>query len=153
MKPFYDPGLYKCRITNQGFNEASTGTAQFWLKFDVLEQIEPFSDILEKFSRTIYFPITARTADRVMHDLHSLGFKGDSFDGVDPREDGYHSFVGKEIELTCSHEDDRNHQPRERWALRGVGMGRPLANDKVRMLNRLLSEESKIAKEIEDAER
>ena len=56
--PYYEPGLYKCKVTAQSFNEASTGTPQFLLAFKVMECIEPVNDGLEKFSRTAYFPIT-----------------------------------------------------------------------------------------------
>jgi hypothetical protein len=137
MKPYYEPGLYKCRIIEQGFNEASTGTPQFWLRFQVLGRIEPFNDSLEKYSRTIYFAVTQRTADRVMQDLHTLGFKGDQFDGIDPRIEGSHSFVNSEVELICSHEDGKDGTPREKWRVRGSG--RPLNADKVHNLNRLLT--------------
>src|SRR5215467_9871698 len=101
----YEAGRYKCRITEQGFNEASTGTPQFWLRFQVLERIEPFNDSLEKYSRTEYFAITEKTADRVMQGLHTLGFRGDGFDGVDPRIEGFHSFMDCQVEFVCSHED------------------------------------------------
>src|SRR5215472_14037514 len=137
MRPYYDPGLYKCRIIEQGFNEASTGTPQFYIKVLVLLRIEPFNDNLEKYSRTAYFAITAKTADWVMQYLHALGFNGDSFDGVDPHVEGHHSFVGIEIEWVCSHEDDQNRAPRERWGPRGTG--RSLDGEKVRKLNRLLT--------------
>jgi hypothetical protein len=121
MKPYYDQAPHRCRITEQGFNEASTGTEQFWIKFLVLMRIEPFNDSLEKYSRVAYFPITAKTADWVMQYLHTLGFKGDNFDGVDPHVEGHHSFVGNEIELVCSHVDDQNKTPREKWGPRATG--------------------------------
>jgi hypothetical protein len=143
MPPFYDPGLYKCRTIAQGFNEASTGTPQFWIQFDVLERIEPFNDDLKQFSRRAYFAITAKTADWVMNYLHTLGFKGDNFDGVDPHIEGHHSFVRNEIELVCSHEDDQHGTPRERWGPRGGG--RLLGRDKIRNLNRLLTKKSQSA--------
>jgi hypothetical protein len=149
MKPYYDPGPHRVRITTQGFNQASTGTVQFWLRFIVLEQLEPFADNLEKFSRTMYLPITARTADRVMEDLHSLGFRGNAFEGVDPRQRGHFSFVDKEVELTCSHEHDQNNQPTERWLLRGVG--RPVDDDKVSGLNQLLSKPKIVPKKSKTA--
>jgi hypothetical protein len=91
--PYYGEGPYKCRVLDQGFNEAKTGTAQFWLKFLVLERIEPFNDGIEQFSRTAYFPITEKTADRLMHDLHTLGYTGHTFDGLDPQLPNHHSFV------------------------------------------------------------
>jgi hypothetical protein len=114
MKPYYEQGPHRCRVTDQGFNEASTGTPQFWIQFDVLERIEPFNDSLEQYSRRAYFAITEPF---VMNDLHILGFKGDNFDGVDPRAKGHHSFIGNEVELFCSHENDLSGNPRERWTL------------------------------------
>ena len=72
--PYYEPGLYKCRIIEQGFNETRTGTPQFWISFQVLQQIEPFNDGIEEFWRILFFAVTAETADWVMDDLHALGF-------------------------------------------------------------------------------
>jgi hypothetical protein len=137
MKTYYDAGLYKCRIMDQGFGEASTGTAQFCVRFLVLEQTEPSRDNIGMFSRIAYFPITDKTADRVMDDLYTLGFKGDNFESIDPRIEGHHSFVGKEVELMCSFKDDNTGTPRERWGFRGTG--RPLNRDRVRKLNRFLT--------------
>jgi hypothetical protein len=143
MKAYYEPGPYKCRITEQGFNKASTGTPQFWLRFQVLERIEPFNDSLEKYSRTEYFAITERTADRVMQDLHTLGFRGDSFNDVDPRREGFHSFLDSQVELVCSHEDGQDGTPRERWRVSRTG--RPLEEEIVRQLNRLLTKKPQSA--------
>jgi hypothetical protein len=143
MKPYYAPGRYKCRIIEQGFNEARTGTEQFWLRFQVLGRIEPFNDSLEKYSRTAYFPITERTADRVMQDLHTLGFRGAGFDGVDPRIEGFHNFVDLQVELDCSHEDGQDGAPRERWQVPGIG--RPIDGGRVLELNRLLSKKPQSA--------
>jgi hypothetical protein len=122
---------------DQGFNSASTGTGQFWIKFLVLERIEPVNDAIEQFSRIAYFPITAKTADRVLHDLHTLGFKGDRFDDLDPRNTVFENLAGREVELACGVEDGQDGKPRERWNLRGIG--RPISMKQVSELNRLLS--------------
>lgn len=137
VKPYYEPGRYKCRISSQGFNEASTGTRQFWIKFRVLERVEPFDDSLEQHERTAYFAVTPKTADWVMDTLNLLGFQGSSFGGVDPRTKGFHNFIGDEVELSCSHENDQTQNIREVWAVRSVG--RPLSQDKVHDLDRFLT--------------
>ena len=137
MTPYYEPGLYKCRILDQGYTEASTGTEQFWIKFLVLKAVEPVRDNLEKYSRMAYFPLTDKTADRVMRDLRALGFKGDDFELLDPCIEGHHSFVGNEPELMCSVDKSLNGTPREKWGPRGVP--RPLDRDRVRRLNRFLA--------------
>jgi hypothetical protein len=134
---YYRPGRYKCRITSQGFIEASTGTAQFYMKFQVLESIEPFNDALVEHERTIYFPITTKTADRTLHDLCGVGYPGDSFEALDPQSENCYSFVGRELELGCSHETDLNGNAREKWSLRATPQ--PLSNDRIRDLGRFLT--------------
>ena len=137
MKPYYEPGPYRCRIIEQGFNKAGTGTRQFWYKFQVLERIVPFNDGLEQYLRTEYYPITEKTADRVMQMLCALGYRGGRFEDVDPRVDGFHDFSNLEVELVCYHEPGLDKTPRERWKVRG--MGRPVDEDEVRKLNRFLT--------------
>jgi hypothetical protein len=127
-------------VLDQGFNEASTGTAQLWLKVLVLECRERVNEKLEQLSRVMYFPITAKTADRLMQHLRTLGFDGDSFEDLDPRRVGHHSFVGQEIELACRHEEDRNKTLCERWEFPGTS--RPLDEQKLRKLNQFLTKKA-----------
>jgi hypothetical protein len=137
VKTQYEEGIYKVRIIDQGFNAASTGTGQFWIKFLVVERIEPFSDAIEQLSRMMYFAITNRTADWVMHDLHTLGFKGDRFDNLDPRVAGFESLAKNEIEVACKLENGQDGTPREKWSLRSTG--RPISVHQVSELNKFLS--------------
>jgi hypothetical protein len=74
-----------------------------------------FNDSFEQYVRRAYFPITEKTAPRVMSSLRTLGFPGDSFDRVGPRVDLFHSFVGKHVEFSCVHEADLRGQQREVW--------------------------------------
>jgi hypothetical protein len=139
----YDRGIYKCRIIAQGFGEAQTGTPEFWIQFRVLERTEPFNDSLDQLVRTIHLYITEKTFDRVMEDLRLLGYTGDSLEGVDPCQEGYCDFVGKEFEFFCIHEPDQNGELRERWSARQVG--RPLDRDKLKELNRLFSKSKTVS--------
>lgn len=137
MKTNYEEGIYKVRIIDQGFNSASTGTGQFWIKFLVLERTEPFNDGIEQFSRIMYFAITDKTADWVMHDLHTLGFTGDRFEDLDPRASAYESLAGREVEVACAIDNGKDGKPREKWSLRSTG--RPIAMKQVSQLNNFLS--------------
>jgi hypothetical protein len=75
-----------------------------------------------------------------MQDLHSLGFDGDDFNGVDPRVEGFHSFIGEEKELSCQHEPNKEGQLREKWGLEGIP--RPLSRDGVKDLNKFLTKKT-----------
>ena len=137
MTTYYGPGRYRVRITQQGFNQASTGTSQFFLKFVVLECVEPVNDSYEQHERTAWFAITEKRAAWTMRDLRSLGFDGDDFSGVDPRVKGFHSFIGEEKELSCQHEPNIQGALREKWGLEGIP--HPLSRDGVKDLNKFLS--------------
>jgi hypothetical protein len=142
QKPHYDVGTYKTEVSGQGFTVASTGTIQFWLRFVVLERVQPFNDNLDKYTRTLFLPITEKTADRVMYSLNTIGFEGDNFDDVNPLHKGYHSFVGLQLEMLCTHEPDQDNQPKERWSLQRVS-ATPAEDTAVHNLNRFLSSNKK----------
>jgi hypothetical protein len=137
VNTYYEPGLYKCQILDQGFTDFSSNTEWFLLKFLVLEPIAPFRNNVRSYSRMAYFPFTDDTGDQLTRDLRGLGFKGDDFLLLDLRTKGHHSFVGNEFELMCCDGQTVDGEPCEDWELRGAP--RPLDRDRVRRLNRFLS--------------
>ena len=125
MKPFYDEGFYNCRIVKQEISKASTGTAQFVLRFTVLE----YSDggaVPQQYERTCYRYITEKTMKYVEQDLDTLGFTGTSLRQLDPSQPQHQSFVGNTVEFRCVYENDQNNEPREKWSIALPMSGREL---------------------------
>jgi hypothetical protein len=111
----YEPGIYNVRITNQGFDEASTQTRFFWMAFDPQDYIEvdgTVRPVHEVSERTIRMYITGATFDRVIGQLRSLGFTGSRFSELEPG--GGFSFIGQDFELECQHETYKG-KTREKW--------------------------------------
>ena len=113
-KIFYEPGCYKVQITSQMFVEATTGNPMFVLKFKVLECIEPFNDNLVQYERKCFLAITDKTYQRVIEDLKAIGFPGETLKKLHPATPGFHDFVGRDLEMYCTHEEDREGHQRER---------------------------------------
>ncbi len=115
--PQYDEGVYRCKILEQGFSRAKTGTHQFWLRFLVLSRITGDGgeeDVAAKRERMLYMAITAKTVVRVMKALQSLGFDGKQFEALDPTLADYHSFREKVADFSCAW-DDYDGNTREKW--------------------------------------
>ena len=117
----YAEGNYTCRITNQQVTEANSGTVQLELEIHPIKAgDEPITG--NPFRRTIYLPLTPKTIGTkddpgwVTNTLRDLGFQGDDFTALQPDDDGHQSFVGKEVQCYCKHEE-YNEQPREKWSL------------------------------------
>jgi len=112
-----DQGMYDVTIKDQGFNEASTGTEQFWLQFDTENYIEgdgSVRPVVEICERTAYLPITAKTAAKVISQLREIGFDGDSFTDLEPG--GRCSLIGASTRMRCFH-DEWKGNTREKWEL------------------------------------
>jgi hypothetical protein len=139
MSPFYEAGRYRARVTSQWFEEANTGTPTFVLRFQVLNGIAPFNDSLPSMERTAYISLTEKTVERVIENLRSIGFKGQSFLELDPGVEGFHNFAGKEIEVHCRHEPDQVNQMRERWSLRVENRKPPFDKQKLRQLDQFMA--------------
>lgn len=126
MSTYYEPGKYWGKITRQGFNEASTGTPQFVLSFEVVGQMnpaDPAGDLLPvtaRYERTAFMPLTEKTIERFLDDLAMLGFEGQSFAELNPDAETHVSFVEQEAMFSCEH-DSYEGKTRERWRLASGG--------------------------------
>ena len=97
-------GKYKFRVDAQGFGEAETGTAFFFLEGEPVAFLQDGQEYdCEHNKRTIKVYISEKTIDRVRGDLEKLGFSG-KFAQLDPGSPNHHSFVGSEIVVDCKHE-------------------------------------------------
>lgn len=106
--PSYKEGIYKVEIVGQGLNVSKTkGTPGFFLR------IIPEGGMYE---RDIQWYLTDKTIEYFVRDMKKLGFTGTSPSQLDPEAEGHHSFVGMEIEATCSYEEN-NGKVYERWGL------------------------------------
>lgn len=109
---YYEPGLYRFRITQQGFGEAkSSGNPQFLLRGEPLAQVAYDQDGNEEeypcdrqYERTIALTITPNTVDRVIANLVKLGWPGRKFSDLLPESANSFSFVGIEFIAECKHE-------------------------------------------------
>ncbi len=138
MAPYYEPGTYLAEIIGQGFNEAKTGTMQFYLR--IVPKLLLTSDgeehpVLQEYERTIFRPITDKTVSWVLEELAALGWQGTKWGELDPQTEGYHSFVGQETKVLCQHEDYES-STQERWRLFSETREMPVvAPDKLRRLD------------------
>jgi hypothetical protein len=115
----YECGKYHARITDYGITEASTGTQQVFIAFDLIGRFDPASGQLvgcQPAERTYYKAITPKTIDWVLSDLKTVGFDKDSLKYLDPEVPGAVNLFGKEIDVVCDHET-YNGSLRERWSI------------------------------------
>lgn len=137
MATQFAPGRYLVRVRNQKFIESSQkGTPGFLLEFSVLQSLDKRALPTKPFGKALTMWITENNAQRVLHDLQSLGYKGKTLEGVDPDTAGFHDFSGADIELECSHEDTETGRF-ERWSV----PARPSLKDKskLRQIDRMLA--------------
>ena len=140
----HETGVYVCRILEQGLSEATTGTPQFWLRFEVLGKPDPanpdnYLAASVKRERTMFRAITEKTIDMLTEDLEQLGFQGTSFRDLQPGTPNHYSFVGQDIDMYCKHET-YNGAPHEKWQLSRPGGGmdlKELEPTKLRQLDAL----------------
>lgn len=142
--PFYEPGVFVANIVQQGLTKASTGNTQFILRFKIVGKPDPAdSNALipaAEYERTIYMTITEKTAERVVENLHHLGYRAESFGPLDPSHPSHQSFVGQQIEVYCKHEPDQSGNMREKWQLNRLPTAieiKPLEAREVRQLDML----------------
>ncbi len=155
--PFYAVGRYACKVTDQALGETSTGKPQFVLRFQVLGLVDPkdpsrYIAGAQQYERTHYRAITDKTIQYFIEDLKLLGFKGESFKALDPNNDGFHDFRDLDIDMWCSHENDQEGKPREKWGVARQGSTfevKPLEAKKVRDLDNLFGKQLKSAKAAE----
>jgi hypothetical protein len=120
MSVFYAPGKYACQITNQALGETtSTKKPQFVLQFKVLGLVDPanpanYIPATAQYDRTSYRVITDKTIDYFIEDLRAMGFQGTSFKHLDPKSEGFHDFVGLDLDMVCTH-DTYEGKTNEKW--------------------------------------
>lgn len=122
MSTFYQPGRYRCEVTQQAMMKASTGTAQFVLKVMVLDQYvgpDQLEPCRQQYERTIFRAITDKTMDFFQKELDVLGFTGGSLRQLDPNYDGFTDFKGVCVDCLCKHEADYKDASvqREKWSI------------------------------------
>ncbi len=120
MSIFYQPGRYRCEVTQQGMTKAGTGTAQFVVVVRVLDiytgpnSIEPMD---RNYERTIYRAITEKTMPYLQKELDALGFTGGSLRLLDPKNGEFQDFRGMQVDCICKHEPGKDGELRERWSI------------------------------------
>ena len=137
--PYYPPGNYRAVVTNQGLTESKEKkTPTFVLRFSVEEALGPAMPPMERYERSAYLYINENTVNFFFEKLQRLGFYGTSFKQLDPDNEGFHSFIGQEIEVYCKHEE-YNDKWTEKWDLsRGGAMElTPLPSKTLRDLDNL----------------
>jgi hypothetical protein len=135
MATDFAPGRYLVRVENQCFTESQQKkTLGFRLTFRVQTNLDEPDARVKPFSRDITWWISEKNFKRVLQDLHTLGYAGDSLAGVDPDSKSFHGFFGQEIELACTHETGEKGGVFERWGLPAdKPVGQPGLKDKSRL--------------------
>jgi hypothetical protein len=149
--PFYEPGRYACKVTEQALGEAKTGNTQFVLRFTVLGKVDPadpsrYIPAAAQYERTMYRAITEKTVPYLIEDLKTLKFKGGSFSDLDPNNPGFHDFTGLDFDGWCKHEKDQQGQMREKWGVArtsGPLEVKPVEPKKLRELDNLFGKQLK----------
>jgi hypothetical protein len=141
MSTQFDPGRYRIRILDQCFVESRQSTPGLSLTFKVIQNLDNLEAPVKPYKRSLTLWVSEKTRSRVMHQLHQLGYEGDTFAGVDPDTKGFHNFADTEADAICSHEStDRGTF--ERWELASDGNGKPQKlRNKAAVLRRLDGEE------------
>ena len=143
--PYYKPGRYWGRITNQQLGESSTKNPQVVITFQVLGMVnleDPDGALLpcgEHYDRSVFRSVTDKTVEWVVQDMEKLGFSGDSFAKIDLNSPGCCDLRGTEAAFTCQHEPHyQTGVPHERWSVAGDGAGlevKPLDSKALRQLD------------------
>lgn len=144
MSVFYSQGVYKCEVVGQGLSSSKTNNPQIWLRVLILESVDHPEERWDQYERTIYWTLTEKTVDFVVEKLEFIGFAGQSFRDLDPATDGFHSFVGQQIECYCKHET-YDGKEREKWDLSNPGAMAPdpLSESDARRLDALFGRKLK----------
>jgi hypothetical protein len=145
----YLPGKYRCKVTEQSFTKAKTGTHQFELRFVPEGRYNDQTGELEACAadeRTIFRPITEKTVDGIFQDLDKLfGYTDTTFSRLDPGHQECFSLVGMEFDAQLDYET-WNQKERERWrwlAGNGRPQGQLLDSDDIRKLDTMFARNKK----------
>jgi hypothetical protein len=127
--PHYQIGNYIGEIVAQGLSKARTGNSQFVVRVKVLGvtgQNGAFLTDPFQYERTIFMTITPNTIDRIADTLEMLGYNRQGFGPLDPSHPQHVSFIGKQVDLYCNHENDQNGNLREKWGISTGSGGKAL---------------------------
>jgi hypothetical protein len=139
MATQYPEGQYLAQVTNQYFGEsAEKGTPKFCLVIRIIGNRDCPDSPCRPQKREIVWWITDKTVEWVMRDLRALGYMGETLTGVDPDDEDFHDFRGKNIEVSCIHEEDQEGRLWERWKL-SAGPQNLKDKSKLRRLDRILT--------------
>ena len=118
--PYYDPGVYLCRITEQRVSETQKGYPQLVLAFEVSAKRTNGDDYqgVDGPPRRWYQAVTDQTIDFVLEDLAALGFHAMDFNQWDQDGKQCYSLVGTEVSMRCEHKPHyKTGEPHEEWSV------------------------------------
>lgn len=160
MSTTYDAGAaYWGRVTRQAIGKTSNGNPQLVVSFAIVGKVNPADPEGELLpcpdgERTMYRPITEKTAEYVWEDIEALcAAKGievpSSMRVMDPeRPDFSCDFTGAELAWFCKH-DVYENRLKEKWQISrrtGVSAGDPLDDKEMRQLDALFGKRLKDAR-------
>lgn len=144
MKSLTPNGNYWVKITGQGLGQTSTGNIQMVLEFQPLGLVNPqnreeylVDESLQNITRRFYRVLNENTMPFATEELKVMGFKGDSFEQIDPRHPRHWSFKDQLVMMYCQQGTNHKGEPREEWNIaRSSPMVREEApKDKLRSLD------------------
>lgn len=115
--PIFQNGVYLVEVIEQGFDKATTGTSQFYMKFRLLNAYDPNGAAApcEQGERTCRHSLkNGSCIRRLQLDLQSAGVQLDDVTRLAPGIPGGISLIGKKIKMTCRLEMF-DGQMREHW--------------------------------------
>lgn len=140
MSNYRDGSKYRAHVTHQQLGETSKSKPQFILTFMIDGEINPEDPDgamwnVDNLERSYYKVINEKTIKYLMEDLERLGFQGASFEQLDEKSPGFHSFIGQSIVVVCKH-GEYNGKPTEQFSLAGAPR-KSMAKEEVKKLDAL----------------
>jgi len=148
MSIFYEATNYKAVVIEQGFTTSKNDNAVFYLEVRPVAMLEDgeMKDLpVDSYSRTIRWTITAKTIDYTVEKLEAIGFAGEGFKDLDPNSEGFHDFVGVELDVYCKHDsyDGKQHEKWDVSTKRERKPVEPLETSKMKKLDALFGSKFK----------
>jgi hypothetical protein len=115
----YAKGRYQARVTDQGFEEAGTGTPCFYLQLQILGQYAADGKVQEcpRYERTYRQYLKNDIGAAILKaDLRSLGVEVSDLQQLDLAASNPITLVERTIEVACDHAP-YNGTLRERWSI------------------------------------
>lgn len=144
MQATFEPGQYRARVTRWSLVKSKEKkTPQFALTFILLGRVSPHLsegelEACPEVERTIFRPITEKTASWLLQDLKTLfEYPHDRFTPLDPEGADAFSFADKEFSAVLGFEE-YDGKTREKWNFAtGLQLGEPLTAGEARKLDTL----------------